>query len=165
MHDEISIGNNPIINQSVPSMNQEEYMKERVEDQITWYNNKSKHNQRIFKRLRIIEIIAAALVPVLAGFVSKFDRLEYVIALLGIVVVVVAGILSLYRFQEIWTEYRTTCESLKHEKFLFLTGAEPYNVAEPFGLFVNRVESLISKENTQWKLYMKNEQKPAEKET
>jgi hypothetical protein len=54
---------------------------------------------------------------------------------------------------------------LKHEKFLFLTGAEPYNVAEPFGLFVNRVESLISKENTQWKLYMKNEQKPAEKET
>lgn len=140
-------------------MNQEEYIKDRVDDQINWYSKKSSYNQKMFKRLRMIEIIAAALIPVLAGFVSRLEQLDYLIAFLGLIVVVVAGITGFYRYQEIWTGYRTTSESLKHEKYLFLTNAEPYNIDKPFGLFVNRVEGLISRENTQWNLYMKKEEK------
>jgi hypothetical protein len=36
------------------------------------------------------------------------------------------------------------------------TSAEPYKVDDPFGLFVQRVESLISKENTTWSQYIKS---------
>ncbi|HFC76762.1 MAG TPA: DUF4231 domain-containing protein, partial [Candidatus Moranbacteria bacterium] len=50
-------------------------------------------------------------------------------------------------------------ESLKHEKYLFLTKSEPYDIDEPFKLLVQRVESLISKENTNWSNYMKKPQK------
>jgi len=58
--------------------------------------------------------------------------------------------LALYQFQENWTAYRSTCESLKQEKYLFLTKTEPYNGSDPFPLFVQRVESILSKERTAW---------------
>ena len=35
-------------------------------------------------------------------------------------------------------------------KYLFLTGTEPYGCEESFSLLVERVESLISVENTTW---------------
>jgi hypothetical protein len=43
-----------------------------------------------------------------------------------------------------------TCEALKHEKYLFLTGAEPYNAGEPFPLFVKNAENLMSREQQGW---------------
>ena len=71
----------------------------------------------------------------------------------------ITAILGLYKFQENWLEFRTTCESLKHEKYLFLTKSEPYDQEESFRLLVDRVESLISKENTAWNRCMKKEKK------
>ena len=59
-----------------------------------------------------------------------------------------------------WIEYRSTCESLKHEKFLFLSGAEPYCEENSYHLLVQRVEGLISKENSEWFRYTK---KPSKK--
>ena len=44
---------------------------DRLEDQITWYDRKSMSCQRIFKRIKIAEIIAAALIPFLAALGSK----------------------------------------------------------------------------------------------
>ena len=41
---------------------------ERLEDQIGWYDRKSNSNQRTFKRMKVTEILAAALVPLFAGF-------------------------------------------------------------------------------------------------
>ena len=40
---------------------------ERLEDQINWYDRKSNHCQLVYKWLKIIEIVAAALVPLSAG--------------------------------------------------------------------------------------------------
>jgi len=70
--------------------------------------------------------------------------------LLGAAVVVLAALQSLGKHHENWIEYRTTCESLTHEKYLFLTGTEPYDGEDPFHLFVTRIEGMISTENTSW---------------
>ena len=40
---------------------------ERLEDQINWYDRKSNYCQRVYKWLKVIEILAAALVPLSAG--------------------------------------------------------------------------------------------------
>jgi hypothetical protein len=40
---------------------------ERMEGQIKWYSEKSAWNQEWFKKLKVAEIIAAALVPFAAG--------------------------------------------------------------------------------------------------
>lgn len=134
-------------------MNEEEYISSRVDDQIDWYDKKSKKSQSWFKWLRGFEILSAASIPIIAGFAKEPFPVTLVVGLLGALIAVLTSIVSLNQFQENWTEYRTTCESLKHEKFLFLTNAEPYHEEESFRLFVQRVESLISKENSAWSQY------------
>lgn len=134
----------------------DEYINERVDDQIGWYDQRSQRAQRWFKRLRAIEIIAAGVIPLFAGFGGGSTWSTIVVGLLGALVAIIAALLSLNQFQEYWIEYRTTCESLKHEKYLFLTSAEPYNDEDPFCLFVQRIESLISKENSAWSQYTKS---------
>ena len=134
-----------------PALDPGEYLAKRVDDQINWYDGKSLWNQTWFKRLRVVEIVAAALIPFLTAVPapSGWD-MKYVIAGLGVLITVVAGILALFQFQERWTEYRATCESLKKERFLFLTGADPYVAGDGFSMFVQKVETLLSKENVNW---------------
>jgi hypothetical protein len=69
---------------------------------------------------------------------------------LGVFVAVIAGVLELLHLQERWIEYRATAESLRREKFLFLTQTEPYDKDDAFHLLVQRVEALLSKENAEW---------------
>ena len=141
-------------------MNQDEYIKKRLDHQIEWYDDKSVKNQKWFKRLQVIVIIAAATIPFLSGFlVESTQYLKFIVGILGLGIAAITAVLGLYQFQENWLEYRTTCESLRHEKYLFLTGIDPYNVDEPFFLLVERVEGLISKENTNWSNYMKRSQR------
>jgi len=49
----------------------EEYIEQRLSDQIGWYDRKSGTNQRWFKRLRFAEIVAAATIPFLSGFAGN----------------------------------------------------------------------------------------------
>ena len=65
------------------------------------------------------------------------------------------GIVSLYRFQENWNEYRANAESLKQEKYLYLARVEPYNGNQPFELLVQRVEALLKSETRGWAQVMR----------
>ena len=137
-------------------MNEEEYINNRLEDQIKWYDNKSVWHQTWFKRLQVYQFVAAALIPVFVNYVSDTSGfMRLLVAFIGASIAIVSGIIGLYKLQENWLEYRTTCESLRHEKYLYLTCTEPYNIEAPFPLLVNRVETLISKENTNWAQYMR----------
>jgi len=142
-------------------MDEETYLKERLEDQINWCDKKSQLNQKLFKWLRIIEIVAAVLIPFLAGYISQsVSKIKFVIGLLGVIVGVIAGVVSLCKFHEHWIEYRTTSETLKHHKYLFLTKSSPYDDENAFNVLVENVESFISKENSNWQnLQKESEQK------
>lgn len=137
-------------------MNQDEYLKERLDDQIDWYDQKSILNQRLFKRLQVAAILASSTIPFLSGWITGTAiLLKLSVGALGLMVATISAFLVVYKFQENWLGYRTTCESLKHEKYLFLTKCEPYTQGDPFKLLVERAESMISKENTDWSRYMK----------
>lgn len=131
-------------------MDAEAYIEQRVDEQIKWYDDKSQSSQARFKALRVIEVVCAALIPLIAGFQLANEWTALVVSLLGVVIAVSAALIGLGNYQENWVEYRTTCESLRHEKYLFMTKATPYDDAEPFNLFVQRVEGLVSKENSTW---------------
>ena len=131
-------------------MGEAEYLEQRLDDQINWYDKKSSANQAAYKRLRLIEIIAAASIPLLAGYSQKSEYVGLTIGVIGLIVAVLAGIVSLYRFQENWNEYRAAAESLKQEKYLYLARAEPYSGDQPFELLVQRVEALLKGETTGW---------------
>ncbi len=141
-------------------MDQQQYIEERLDPQIEWYDKKSVANQKWFKRLQVIVIIASASIPFISGYIDESTLcLKIAVGALGLIVAAITAVLGLYQFQENWLEYRTICESLRHEKYLFLTGAEPYNVDDSFHLLVERTEGLISKENTNWSNYMKKSQR------
>jgi len=138
-------------------MNEEEYINKRLLDQINWYSTKSQWNQKWFKRLKILEIVCAAIIPFLAGIGPVVPFYQFVIGFLGVIIAVSSGISSIYKFHENWIEYRTTAETLKHELYLFKTKSQPYNKENAFQELVQRVESLISKEHTQWLSYIKKQ--------
>lgn len=132
-------------------MDEKEYIEQRLDDQISWYSKKSQCNQKWYKRLKAIEIGAAVSIPFFVSYITDTTpNVKIIVGVLGLAVALISGILALHKFQEIWIEYRTTTESLKHEKFLYLTRCDPYNIENSFCLLVERVESLISKENTKW---------------
>jgi len=128
----------------------EDYIEQRLNDQMSWYDRKSATNQRWFKRLRFAEIVAAAIIPFLSGFAGHSLAIKIAIGALGVLVAVVASLLGLLQLQVHWIEYRATAESLRREKFLFLTQTELYDKDDAFHLLVQRVEALLSKENTEW---------------
>ena len=140
-------------------MEEQEYIKTRLEDQIKWYDKKSQYNKKGFIVLRIAELVVAASVPFVVGLIggpylipfrSDLMPLKFLAQVLSLLVVVIAGLLSLYRFQELWTEYRTTAESLRHEKYLYITKVKPYDIDKPVPRLVQRVETHISREHSVW---------------
>ena len=136
-------------------MEENDYIAERLDKQQQWYSQKSRDAQGWYKRLQIVQIISAACIPLLASYITdETSELKIVIGVLGIIIALITGLQSLYKFEEKWIKYRTTAESLKHEKYKFLTRTLPFDGEEPFTLLVQRVESLISKENSEWSQYM-----------
>lgn len=132
-------------------MQQDEYIEQRVQDQIDWHDRKSQWNQRWFKRIQVVVIAAGALVPFMTGLWSEPSLYQQlVVGGLGVIVVVASGILTLHRFQELWVDYRMTAESLRSEQLLFETGVSPYDGDDAFPVLVGRVEALLNRQNVQW---------------
>jgi hypothetical protein len=103
-------------------------------------------------------ILFSASIPLIAGidFVSNYKNI--ILGVLGTMIALLSGLSGLLKFQEKWSEYRTTSETLKHEKMLFVTNTGPYdNESEPFKLLVTRIENLISKEHSAWSQYINKE--------
>lgn len=132
------------------SLSPDDYLTERVDDQIAWYDRKSQQAQATFKRLRWMEISCAAAIPLLSGLTTRHWTIPILVGSLGAIVVVVAAFQSLGQYQENWLAYRTTCEVLQREKYFFLTGSGAYNTDTAFTLFVEQVEGVMSKENSGW---------------
>ena len=47
-----------------------EYIQSRVDDQINWYSKKSQMAQKRYKIFQTVEIIMAALIPLLSGYAT-----------------------------------------------------------------------------------------------
>ncbi|MFN0299475.1 MAG: DUF4231 domain-containing protein [Burkholderiales bacterium] len=131
-------------------MSPQEYIEQRVDDQIKWLSAKSRWNQDWFKRLRLCELILAAAIPFLAAYADADLYVKLAVALVGVIIAILAGMLALYRFQELWIEYRATAEALKREKMLFETKVDPYKGDDGFERFVMRIEGILGAENSRW---------------
>ena len=119
----------------------------RLQDQLDWYDRKSQVCQSRFKLLKICQLVTAAAIPVAAGVSAP----SWLVGGAGALIVVLEGVQQLEQYQQNWTSYRSTCEQLKHEQFLFLAGSGPYGTApEPEALLAERVESLVSQEHAAW---------------
>jgi hypothetical protein len=131
----------------------------RLEDQINWYDKKSSYNQRVYKWIKVAQILSGALVPLSAGLGAP----AYATGGLGVVIVALEGLQQLNQYQQLWITYRATCEALRHEKYLYLAGAGPYgNADKPRPLLAERIEGLVSQEHAKWVSAQEEATKPAD---
>ncbi len=120
---------------------------DRLEGQIAWYGKESTSCQKWYKACRGIVIISAALIPLSINL----PKGNIVAACFGVLIVVVEGLQQLNQYHKNWTTYRSTCEALKHEKYLWIGNAGPYAAVEnPHALLAERIEAVISQEHTKW---------------
>jgi hypothetical protein len=118
----------------------------RLDEQLGWYDRKSAFSKRWYIRLRLASLVSAAAVPITSTFSHPA-----VTSVLGALIVIVEGVQQLNGFHENWMRYRSTAESLKHEKYLHAALAGPYHASDdPTRLLAERVEELVSTEHTTW---------------
>lgn len=119
----------------------------RLEEQISWYNRRSSYNQRLYKTLKFATVAFAAIVPVAATVSAP----AWLTGGLGVLIILVEAIQQMNQYHHNWISYRSTCEALKHEKFLYAATAGPYAATDtPQRLLAERVESLVSQEHSKW---------------
>lgn len=129
------------------------YIEERVDSQIKWYSNKSKQCQKMYKFFQVTEIILASMIPLLSAYSNQCQIIALIVGIFGSAIAIIQSVAKLNKYHENWIQYRTTCELLKYQKYLFLTSSYPYNKTDETvdNIFVKNIENIISSENNQWK--------------
>jgi hypothetical protein len=115
----------------------------------------------LFKMLKAVVIACAALIPLLSGLQVTPPWLT---GSVGALIAVLEGLQQLNQYQQNWIRYRSTCESLKREKYLYLAKAGPYaGVSDAHALLAERIESLGSQEEAKWVSAQEKPEQPAKK--
>lgn len=145
-------------------MTSNDYLKDRLNKQINWYDKKSIRNKKAFRFLSMAEIIIASSIPFFVSYVTD-DKpwVKFLVGGLGVVIAIITGAIALFKSQELWIEYRTTCELLRHHEFLFRTGTAPYDRPDAFHVLVENIENFISTEHSKWNRHIKEKKKKEEK--
>jgi hypothetical protein len=140
----------------------EKYVNERYSEQISWYHDKSSQNQATYRVLQWALIVLSASTPVIVALSQKTNPPIYLgsLSLLtSVLVAILATGLKAFKFEENWINYRTTCESLKRELYFYEAKTNDYRSSDDReALFVERVEALLSRENTLWLTTVKDKQ-------
>ncbi len=126
----------------------DEYVDGRYKSQVKWYSEKSSRNKKWYVGFQWGLIICSALTPILI-LLEPYSNLVPTIA--SVFVAIMATSLKTFKYQENWLSYRTIAESLKKEKHFYDAKLYEYaDASDKEALFVERVEALISRENTKW---------------
>ena len=127
----------------------EDITLERVENQLHWYDRRSRSNRLYFKTLKTFTLIAAAVIPALPT--SRLPHGSSLSGMLGILIAILESLQQLNQYQANWMSYRSTAEALEREKYYYLGQAGPYSKIENRqSLLADRVEALLSQENQKW---------------
>jgi len=170
-------------------MTQEEYIKDRIDDQIKWYGKKSSFCQKKHKFWQVVKIISALLITSLSlwassevSFKDAYDlvlenlkikneddnsyyiTLSHVIGILGAFIVFVESFVKIFDYEKLWIQYRGAAERLKREKLLFQTGTTPYDTKDAFSMLVQNCEGIMENEVQGWVKLQTDKEKEKENE-
>lgn len=127
----------------------QEFFKDRYKGQINWYSDRATRNKRFYYLFQWGVIILSASIPVLIASLPQIYQTVTVI--LSVILAIGTAGLKTFKFQENWINYRTISETLKKEKYFYDAELGDYSTAsDREALFVERVEALISRENSLW---------------
>lgn len=142
-------------------MTDQDYIAQRIDDQIKWYSSKSRWNKKRYTNIKTLIIILSVSIPFLTGLIGDDEQMAFwlkiAIGISGILIAGGEGILSLQKYQDNWMEYRQASETLKREKLLYLTQSGPYRGGATLPQLVERIENFTASENKNWLQYIKTD--------
>ena len=108
------------------------YIKSRLDDQIQWYEQKANTSKLRHRELQRIIIIASGIIPIVSLAASASGDWWKLIgllitAILGCIITIATAFTEMEKYFESWILYRTTAESLRREKLLFMNDAGEYS--------------------------------------
>ncbi len=135
-------------------MTEQDYITERVDGQIAWYNRKAGTNKTYHYWCKTIIMTFSAAIPVITLIHYDINLKDITLGTLGAIIAILTGMSALMSYQEKWTEYRESAEELLHEKMMFLTRTGLYS-NHGFDHFVARIEDILKGERSKWSLNAK----------
>jgi hypothetical protein len=127
----------------------EKYLGDRYEVEIKYYEDRAARYKTFYNLFQWAVIILSAGVPPLAAIIPEQGKAVTIVV--SVILAIGTTALKTFKLQENWLGFRAVAETLKKEKHFFAAGLEGYNDLETKqSLFVERVESLISREHSIW---------------
>lgn len=128
----------------------QDYMNKRYIDSISYYDTQAERNKRLYTLFQWSVIVISAVLPVLVVSAAKEDY-KWATVALSLLLAIGTSSLKAFKFQENWLNYRQVAEALKQEQYFYQSEIGPYSsVSDKRALLVERVESLIARQNANW---------------
>lgn len=144
------------------------YLRNRVDDQITYYEQAANSNKRKRDRLQKTIIILGILIPVITNLSADWFTwvggavfIQATVTLFSVMLAIATGLLNFGKYGDLWLSYRTNEELLKREKLLFQTTTRHYrglDDEERFAMLVDQVEALLSTEHEKFRALIEDQQ-------
>jgi Protein of unknown function (DUF4231) len=140
------------------SPNIQDYIKNRLEPRITWYDRQSRVNMNRYNSLQVSTLGISAIIPVInvVGGTDIDFAIRILSAFLGGLIAAITGILQLSKAHESWILYRSTAETLIREYNLFMLKVGDYsddNTKEESrrnSIFIDICEAIMSTEENKY---------------
>lgn len=156
----------------------EQYIKDRLDDQISWHKRKSEWNKKRYLLLKNIESVVAALVPISLGIGSVLYGdvngpahqhisvwlTRGISALSGVYLAISNGFFELEGYEQKAKDYEKLYKKLESIRFKYLTRAEPYDEEDAFPRLVYAVENTLHEDLINYFSVMDKRTKPEEEE-
>lgn len=162
-------------------LSDQEYIEQRLDDQINWHKRKSDWNKSKYSALKNFDTIIAALVPLSLGLGAVYDSADPIAtkhitvwitkiasALSGVYLAISAGFFELEGYESNAKNYKKLYKKLESEKFKYLSRAEPYDEEDAFPRLIFTVENELHQDVINFFNSNKNSgeaQKTAEEQT
>lgn len=134
-------------------MNIEQYINNRVNNQIDWHDKKSVWNEWAYLCCSIIAIVGSIVASIMIQYC------ENLATALSALVAISVGLNNLFKFQKKWILYRATSELLKSEKMQFQVKSGCYSGSSENceKLFYDKIESILNNTNQEWTQFFDSE--------
>lgn len=136
----------------------DDFIKNRYNTELLWYDNKSIGYKKTYRTMQWIMIIFSSLTPILILISDTDEKLIPVIV--SLLVVITSTAIQTFKLQENWLNYRKSAENMRQEYSIFKTSTGYYSdIVDKEKYFVEQIEGIISRENSNWLKFSKKKQK------
>ena len=129
----------------------ESYIKDRVDDQLDYFDSSAMRNQKAYRKLKGTSIACNVLTTMTIALAFTVPA-EYKVAMGILALILSTVVLATYQIEEFqsfgakWEKFRLVAEQIKSEKYLFLNRAGTYALEDEETAkrkFIETIEGII----------------------